>query len=60
MPSSPAARTDDYENHWSLAAAHIYSKNFQKGMDSYEKALVSPRRRPSPQSELLQVERATR
>jgi tetratricopeptide (TPR) repeat protein len=30
---------DDYENHWSLAAAHIYSKNFQKGMDSYEKAL---------------------
>ena len=30
---------DDYENHWTLAAAHIYSKNFQKGMDSYEKAL---------------------
>jgi hypothetical protein len=30
---------DDYENHWSLAAACIYSRDFSTGMDSYDDAL---------------------
>lgn len=30
---------DDYENHWSLAAACVYSRNFTNAMDSFGTAL---------------------
>ena len=50
---------NDYENHWSLAAACIYSRDFATGMDAYGTALELAASQAIPHNlSCLKVERA--